>query len=134
MDMTRRVLLIGLRTLADELEAGRLDPDEVLGAIAPEPERTLPAEPPAAAQGRPQRPAKVGAKRKKPRATKPPTERTEAQELIERLREAHGELRQIAERFGFSAAVLTRWANGAPCSPASLERLREATSAGAFRP
>ena len=144
MDLTRRALLIGLRTLADELEAGRLDPAEVLGAIAPATPSTLSAQPPVAARrSRPRRQAKAGARPASRPAPTPPAqetahlsaedyldklkgEATPAQELLGKLVAAYGSLAAVSEQFGFTPPVLGRWARGKPCSPASLERLRQA--------
>ena len=159
-DLTRRALAIGLRTLADELDAGALDVEQLLAVVAPAP--PLKAEPPAAEepeQPRPQRrarPSKPKAKAKprpkaKPKRSRPrpapPAEEPEpedpeteelpeeedapeARKLVDLLFQACGSLTEVSQRFGLAnASLLGRWASGAvPCSPANLERLRQAVS------
>lgn len=159
-DLTRRALAIGLRTLADELDAGALDVEQLLAVVAPAP--PLKAEPPAAVepeQPRPQRRArppkpktkakprpKAKPKRSRPRPA-PPAEEPEPEEpaeepenlreeedgpearkLVDLLFQACGSLTEVSQRFGLATpSLLGRWSSGAvPCSPANLERLRQA--------
>lgn len=119
--LTRRLLVAGLRTWADQLEAGG-DLATVLAGIAPAGASTTAGGP---------RPPAARTKRKAKRAAPQPEgaawpdggepEGTKlARELLATDR---------WEAQGFHAAVLQRWANGGHCSDASVTRMRQALSA-----
>lgn len=136
MNLVQRALAIGLRALADEVDAGRLDATAVMGAVAPVAPFTEPPAAPEPERPRPQRRARPPKRAQRaapaPAAAdidegEPAAESSEAGRLVAELVATHGDLARVAERFGFQPAVLGRWRRG-NCSPAGLERLRAAAA------
>ncbi|MCW8138139.1 MAG: hypothetical protein KIT58_04470 [Planctomycetota bacterium] len=81
------------------------------------------------------RPKRKPAARRARRAKAADVDEPEAARLIREAEEKHGGRRALVERFGFSEAMLSKWSTGArPCSPATLERLRQAARAEPLPP
>lgn len=141
IDLVARAVVLGLRALADEIEAGRIDAAAVLDHVGPP--ALAPAAPPAVPSPKHPR-AKRRARRSRPAA--PPTEEpaaaapgpsepsepSEAARLVAQLEARHGGLSAAAARFGLSRTSLINWRAGKPISPGALERLRQAAETRPF--
>lgn len=132
IDVEARLAAAALRGVLAEVEADPALAGPVLARllVAPAPVVT-------ATMSGPQRPAVVAAppvkskKKRRPRAAPvegPPAadEPTEGARLVAQLVERCGSARAAGSQYGFSHELLGRWGRGGPCSPQSIQRLKDA--------